>query len=96
VRGRRTDHRDRRADRRDALQQAELAPLLPALAYLTGDMSLLRADLRPDPLMLNLPFSGYTDEQQARSASWQLAALAAYRDGGCVPAPAPTTTSCCR
>ena len=72
------------------LLEAQLAPLLPALAYLTGDMSLLRADLRPDPLMLNLPFSGYTDEQQATIRELATAALAAYRDGGCVPAPAPT------
>ena len=50
-----TEHDDRISA---ALQHAELAPLLPALAYLTGDLSLLRADLRPDPLMLGLPFSG--------------------------------------
>ena len=35
-----------------ALEQAEIPPLLPALAYLTGDLSLLREDLRPDPLMM--------------------------------------------
>jgi hypothetical protein len=29
------------------------------------------ADLRPDPLMFNLPFSGFTDEQQAEIRSWQ-------------------------
>ena len=52
-----------------ALQHAELAPLLPSLAYLTGDMSLLRDDLRPDPLMLNLPFSGFTDHRYA--LQWQ-------------------------
>ena len=73
-----------------ALEQAELAPLLPALAYLTGDLSLLRADLRPDALMLSLPFSGYTDAQQAEIRSLALAALIAYRDGGCVPAAAPS------
>ena len=32
--------------------EAEVPPLLPALAYLTGDLSLLRDDLRPDPLLL--------------------------------------------
>jgi len=74
----------------DALLAAELAPLLPALAYLTGDMTLLRDGLRPDPLMLSLPFSGYTDEQQAEIRSLALAALVRYRDGGCVPAPAPS------
>jgi len=72
------------------LLEAELAPLLPALAYLTGDMSLLRTDLRPDPLMLNLPFSGYTDEQQATIRELAATAIARYRDGGCVPATAPS------
>ena len=37
---------------RAALADAEVPPLLPALAYLTGDLSLLRDDLRPDPLLL--------------------------------------------
>ena len=41
-------------DIRAFLADAEVPPLLPALAYATGDMSLLRDDLRPDPLMLAL------------------------------------------
>ena len=73
-----------------ALLEAELAPMLPALAYLTGDMSLLREDLRPDPLMLNMPFAGFTDEQQAEIRGLALETLVRYRDGGCTPAPAPT------
>lgn len=73
----------------EALLEAELAPLLPALAYLTGDASLLRSHLRPDPLMLNMPFSGYSDEAQREIRSLALHALVRYRDGGCVPAPAP-------
>ena len=77
------------AELSEALMAAELAPLLPALAYLTGDMSLLRETLRPDPLLLNLPFSGYTDEQQAEIRSLALDAVVRYRDGGCVPSPAP-------
>ena len=32
------------------LADAEVPPLLPALAYVTGDLSLLRDDLRPDPI----------------------------------------------
>ena len=50
---------------RRLLADAELQPLLPALAYATGDMSLLRDDLRPDPLLLALPAGGFTDEQAA-------------------------------
>ena len=33
---------------RAVLAHAVLPPLLPALAYATGDMSLLRTELRPD------------------------------------------------
>ena len=36
---------------RAALAEAEVPPLLPALAYVTGDLSLLRDDLRPDPIL---------------------------------------------
>lgn len=72
------------------LAEAELAPLLPALAYLTGDMSLLRPELRPDPLLVSMPFNGYSDDQQAQIRALALDALRAYRDGGCVPAPAPS------
>ncbi len=32
---------------RAILAEAELPPLLPSLAYATGDLSLLRDDLRP-------------------------------------------------
>lgn len=71
------------------LQQAELAPLLPALAYLTGDLSLLQDDLRPDPMLLGMPFSGYTSDQQSRIRELALGALVRYRDGGCRPAAAP-------
>ena len=73
-----------------ALRDGVLAPLLPALAYLTGDLSLLRADLRPDPLLVGMEFNGYTPEQQATIRALALDALRAYRDGGCRPAPAPS------
>ena len=52
-----------------AVDAAELAPLLPALAYLTGDLSLLADDLRPDPLLLGQPFSGYGADQQDRKST---------------------------
>ena len=48
---------------RAALQDAEVPPLLPALAYLTGDLSLLREGLRPDPLLLGMPQGGLTEAQ---------------------------------
>jgi 4-hydroxyacetophenone monooxygenase len=75
---------------RDALADAEIAPLLPALAYLTGDLSLLRAELRPDPLLLGMPQAGLSDDQQAQARAIALDVLIRYRDGGCQPAPAPS------
>ncbi|MCU1417332.1 MAG: hapE [Schumannella sp.] len=75
---------------RGALAEAEIPPLLPALAYLTGDLALLRAELRPDPMMITLPQGGLTDDQQASAREIALAALIAYRDGGCRAAPPPS------
>jgi 4-hydroxyacetophenone monooxygenase len=74
-----------------ALADAEIPPLLPALAYLTGDLTLLRDDLRPDPLLAAaLPQGGLTDEQLARARALALEVLAAFRDGGSVPAAPPS------
>jgi 4-hydroxyacetophenone monooxygenase len=74
---------------RAALDEAELPPLLPALAYLTGDLSLLRDDLRPDPLLIGMPQGGLTETQQAEAKELALRALVVYRDNGCKPAPIP-------
>ena len=52
---------------RAALAEAEVPPLLPALAYLTGDLSLLRDDLRPDPILLAMPQGGLTEAQHAEA-----------------------------
>jgi 4-hydroxyacetophenone monooxygenase len=71
------------------LAEAELQPLLPALAYATGDLSLLRDDLKPDPMMLALPTGGFTDEQAEAIRELALETLIRFRDQGCVPAPVP-------
>ena len=42
-----------------------MPPLLPALAYVTGDLSLLRDDLRPDPTLMALPQGGLSAAQLA-------------------------------
>lgn len=78
------------AEVRSALEQAVLPPLLPALAYLTGDLSLLRAELRIDPLLIGMPQGGLTDDQQQQIRELALQVLCRYRDGGCVPAAPPS------
>ena len=75
---------------REALQDAEVPPLLPALAYITGDLSLLRPELRPDPLLLAMPQGGLTDDQQAAVRDIALRTIIAFRDGGSHPAPLPS------
>ncbi len=75
---------------RAILLQAEIPPLLPALAYLTGDLTLLRDELRPDPLLVALPQGGLTPEQQDAARALALDVLGRWRDAGCVPAPVPS------
>jgi 4-hydroxyacetophenone monooxygenase len=75
---------------RAALEDAEVPPLLPALAYLTGDLTLLRDELRIDPLLVAMPQGGLSDEQQAAARALALDAIVRYRDAGCSPAPPPT------
>ncbi len=74
---------------RDALEQAEIPPLLPTLAYLTGDLSLLRDDLRPAPALLALPQGGLTDAQQETARALAFDVLVRFRDAGGLPAPPP-------
>jgi 4-hydroxyacetophenone monooxygenase len=74
---------------RAILEEAALPALLPALAYATGDLSLLRDDLRPNPLMFSQPQGGLTPEQQQAIREIALDALVRFRDQGCCPAPVP-------
>jgi 4-hydroxyacetophenone monooxygenase len=68
---------------RACLADAEIPPLLPAIAYATGDLSVLRPELRPDPLLAAMPQGGLSDDQQAQARAIALEALARYRDSGC-------------
>jgi len=77
------------AEIKAALEQAEIPPLLPALAYLTGDLALLRENLRPDPMLIAMPQGGLTEDQQAEARELALQALVRFRDEGCRPAPLP-------
>lgn len=69
-----------------ALESAELSALLPALAYLTGDLSLLCDHLRPDPIRARDEFNGYSPDQQREIRSRALQAIIAYRNAGQRPA----------
>ncbi|MFM7535702.1 MAG: FAD-dependent oxidoreductase [Acidimicrobiales bacterium] len=71
-----------------ALADAELPALLAAVAHLTGDRSVLRPELRPDPARLREPQAGYTAEQQALARRVCLDGLRRFRDERAgVPAP---------
>ncbi|HEX2849108.1 MAG TPA: NAD(P)/FAD-dependent oxidoreductase [Acidimicrobiales bacterium] len=73
------------------LEDAEIPPLLPSLAYITGDMTLLRDHLRPNPMLFGaMPQGGLTDDQQAEARAIALDVLVRFRDGGCEPAPVPS------
>ncbi|MCU1427763.1 MAG: hapE [Actinomycetia bacterium] len=83
-------------DIRAAVGEAEVPPLLPALAYLTGDLSLLRDELRPDPLLSGLPQGGLTDDQLAAARALAVDAIIRFRDNGSRPAPLPSDTDLLR
>src|SRR5918995_504245 len=74
---------------RDALTHARVVPLLAAVAYATGDLSVLRDELRPDPARLVEPDGGVDGERAALARELALEALVRFRDGGSVPAPVP-------
>jgi 4-hydroxyacetophenone monooxygenase len=78
------------AELQSYVAEAELPPLLPALAYATGDLSLLREELRPDQNLVALPQGGLTPDQQATIRGLAVQALAHFRDTGSRPAPPPS------
>jgi 4-hydroxyacetophenone monooxygenase len=74
---------------RGYLAQADIPALLPALAFATGDLSLLRPDLRPDPLAFQLPGGGLSEEQQQTVRDLAFDVLVRFRDGDLAEAPDP-------
>src|SRR4051794_20069303 len=75
---------------RDALTEAEVAPLLATVAYLTGDLTVLRPEFQPDPMRMLEPDAGIEPDQQAAARALAFDALARWRDAGRPPAPTPT------
>jgi 4-hydroxyacetophenone monooxygenase len=68
-----------------------LAPLLAAVAHVTGDDGLVSNALRPDPSRIVLMTDdGYAPEQIERGRTLVADALIRFRDEGCKPAPDPT------
>ena len=72
---------------RRALEDADIPALLPALAYITGDMSLLREDVRIDPTLMIMDQGGLTPEQLATAREVAFDAIVAFRDAGSRPVP---------
>ncbi|MEU8089108.1 FAD-dependent oxidoreductase [Micromonospora sp. NPDC049101] len=66
------------------LSDAEAPALLMTVAHLTGDLSILRDDLRPNGWLF-LPQGGLTDEQQDHARELALNALRRLREGAAVP-----------
>jgi len=64
-----------------------VAPLLVAVAHLTGELDLLVDHLRPDQSRLLEPEAGITPEAAAEGRDLAAAALARWRDRGCPPPP---------
>jgi 4-hydroxyacetophenone monooxygenase len=75
---------------RAGIAAADVITLLPAVAHLTGDLSVLRDDLRPDPLLLMQPDAGFTEAQLETARRVAFEALVRHRDRGAPPAPDPT------
>jgi len=77
---------------RNALADAFLPALLPALAQATGDFSLLREDLRPPGVAIGVEQGGMTTEQQETARELAFGALRSLRgrayDEGAYPADA--------
>jgi 4-hydroxyacetophenone monooxygenase len=59
---------------------AELPALLAAVAHITGDHTVLRPELRPDPLRAREPQGGYSSEQQQVAREAILQGLRRFRD----------------
>jgi 4-hydroxyacetophenone monooxygenase len=75
-------------DIRRALDDAFLPALIPALAQATGDLSLLREDIRPPGLQPGVPQGGMTEAQQAAAKEVALEAIRRVRDGAALePCP---------
>jgi len=73
-----------------ALEDVSVPALMCSMVHLTGDPAWVRGELRPTGLFLN-EYQGFMDEEsKAEARSRALAAIVAYRDGGCALPPPPS------
>jgi 4-hydroxyacetophenone monooxygenase len=75
---------------REALRDAHLPSLLPAVAQTTGDISILRPDLAPDTSIWTKEPDGMPLPAQAAARELIFAALTRFRDAGCPTPPQPS------
>ncbi|HEX6031575.1 MAG TPA: hypothetical protein VFY90_09080, partial [Tepidiformaceae bacterium] len=74
---------------RKSLEDAFLPALLPALAQITGDLSLLSEELRPVGRLLGVEQGGMTAEQQAKARDLAFEIIRDLRDGRITAQPHP-------
>jgi 4-hydroxyacetophenone monooxygenase len=75
---------------RAALADADIPSLLPTLAHITGDLSLLRDDLRMDPALMLEDQGGLTEEQLQAVRDLAFGVLTELRDRHASDAPPPS------
>ena len=76
----------------EALRDAELPSLLAAIAHITGDLTVLRPELRPELARLREPQAGYTPDQISYAREVCRVNLVRFRDqlGGVAARPSDT------
>ena len=73
-----------------ALEEANIPALMVSLVHVTGDMGIIRGDIRPRPRVLGDPYVGITEAQRAAVRGQALEILKTYRDSGCKLPEAPS------
>src|SRR5512143_1383752 len=75
---------------RRALKEAHIPSLMAALVHITGDLSIIRGDIRPTNAFFGDAQGGITEAQQEKIRGIALQALKKYRDQGHKLPPAPS------
>jgi 4-hydroxyacetophenone monooxygenase len=74
-----------------ALADVSVPALMCAMVHLTGDPSWIRGDIKPAGIYLN-EYQGFMDEElKTEGRRRALEAIVAFRDGGCVLPPSPSS-----